>query len=122
MLWFLSSAASSYYYSHFSGLLRFSHFLLFTTDVCYAIGSLLLLYIPQSELFAVVPLCPITNPTAPNKAREQPECISATIVNKQVQTIFHTTMLTATRFDLERNAFRVISKFQGHKLTFIPLL
>jgi len=125
MLCFPSSVDSSCYYYQFSVLLVFSHFLLFPTDVSYASGSLLLLYsyIPPSALFAVVPLCPIISPTAPNKAREPPQCISATIVNTKVYTIFRATMHdTSTLWSRKKKRFSVYSKFRGRKMTFIPLL
>jgi hypothetical protein len=82
---------------------RFTSFLaLFTLhyNVCYASDSPLLLYIPPSALFAVVPLCPIV---------------------QQYETFSIKSFMTSTRVRLERNDFCVFSKFEGHKLTFLPL-
>ena len=63
------------------------------------------------------PIMSHLNPTAPNKAREQ------TVLSIQKYKPFPLlTCKTPTRFHLERKAFRIFSKFQGHKLTFIPLL
>ena len=46
-----------------------------------------------------------------------------TTVITEVQTIFRTNMHDiSTLSSPQRKAFRLLSKFQGHKLTFIPLL
>jgi len=55
--------------------------------------------------------------TAPNKAREQP-----LLLIQKYKSFPLLTCKTPTRFHLERKGFRIFSKFQGHKLTFIPLL
>jgi len=86
-------------------------------SIYYTSGSLLLLYIPPSALFPVIPLCPILSPTAPNKACEQP------LLSVQKYKPFSILpCMTPARFHLQSKAFRVLSKFQGHKLTYIPLL
>jgi len=119
---FPSSVALSYYYYYyyyypFPGLLLFSNFFFFTTDVCYTSGSLLLLYIPPSALFPVVPLCPILSPTAPNKARKQ-----SLLSVQKYKPFSMLRCMTPVSFHLQSKAFRVLSNFQGHKLTYIPLL
>jgi len=90
---------------------KFTYFLafffLFPTNVCYASGSLLLLYIPASALFSVVPLCPILSPTAPNKAREQPLSL------QRYKPFSVLTCMTSARFHLHKEKLFVY--FQNFK-------
>jgi hypothetical protein len=48
---------------------------------------------------------------------------TATVVDTELQTIFRTAMHdTSVLSSPQRKAFHLVSKFQGHKLDFIPLL
>ena len=118
----LSVDLSCYYYQ-LSGLFHFLHFCSslqkFATQVA---AHYILAYISPNTLFALVPFCPITNLTSQNKAREQSQCIIANIVNTKYKHFSILPCMTPAQFDLERNVFHVISKFQGHNLTFMPLL